>query len=53
MSEIKDTAESETREVARGRRWSTPFKVIGGVAVVIWLFAAVLIAVALSLWLFL
>ncbi len=53
MSEIKDTAESEAREVARGRRWSTPFKVVGGVAAVVWAFAGLLIAVALLLWLFL
>jgi hypothetical protein len=51
MSEIKDTAVHETREVARGRSGATPFAAIGGVAVVIAAVAAVVIAIALVLWL--
>jgi hypothetical protein len=51
MSEIKETAEHEAREVARGRRWYTPFAVVSGVAAIVWAVAAVIIAVALIIWL--
>jgi hypothetical protein len=51
VSEIKETAEHEVREVARGRRWYTPFAVISGVAAVVWALAALIIVVALVIWL--
>jgi len=51
MSEIKDTAAHESREVARGRSAATPFAAVGGVALVVWAVAAVVIAIALVLWL--
>ena len=51
MSEIKETAEHDVKEVARGRRWYTPFAVVGGVAVIVWAVAAVIIAAALVIWL--
>ena len=51
MSEMKDTAEHEAREVARGRRWYTPFAVVGGVAAIVWIVAAIVIVVALVIWL--
>jgi hypothetical protein len=47
MSEIKQSAEDEVQEVARGRPWYTPFAVVGGVAVIVWVVAAVIIAAAL------
>jgi hypothetical protein len=53
VSELKDTAEHEVREVAHGRRWYTPFAVVGGVAAIVWGVAAVIIIVALLLWLLL
>jgi hypothetical protein len=51
MSELKDTAAQEAREVTRGRTWHTPFTTLGSVAVVVWGVAAIVIAVALILWL--
>ena len=51
MSEIDERATHEAREVARGRSWHTPFAALGGVAVIVWAVAAVVIAVALILWL--
>jgi hypothetical protein len=51
MGEIKRTADHEVREVARGRRWYTPFAVVSGVAAIVWAIAAVIIAVALIIWL--
>ena len=51
MSEIEERAAHEAREVARGRTWHTPFAALGGVAVVVWAVAAIVIAVALILWL--
>ena len=51
MSEIKETAEHEAREVTRGRRWYTPFAVVSGVAVIVWAVAAIIIAIALIIWL--
>jgi hypothetical protein len=51
MSEMKNTAAHEVREVTRGRTWHTPFTTVGTVAVVVWAVAAVVIAVALILWL--
>jgi hypothetical protein len=51
MSEIKETADHEVREVARGRRWYTPFAVVGGVAAIVWAVAALVIVVALVIWL--
>jgi 5,10-methenyltetrahydromethanopterin hydrogenase len=51
MSEVRETAEHEVREVARGRRWYTPFAVVGGVAAIVWAVSAIVIAVALVLWL--
>ena len=53
MSEIKESAEDEVREVTRGRRWYTPFTVIGSVAALVWGVAAVVIAVTLVVWLLL
>ena len=52
VSEIKESAEEEVREVARGRRWHTPFTVVGGVALVAWGVAAVITAAALLIWLY-
>ena len=52
VSEIKDSAEQEVREVARGRRWHTPFAVVGGVALVEWGVAAVITVAALLIWLY-
>ena len=40
------------RQVARGRRWYTPFAVLGGVAAVVWAVAGLIIAVALLIWIF-
>ena len=51
MTELKQTAAQETREVARGRSGATPFAAVGGVAVFVGLVAAVVIAVALIVWL--
>ena len=51
MSEIENRAAREGQEVARGRAWHTPFTALGGVAAVVWAVAAVVIAVALILWL--
>ena len=48
---MKETAEQEVQAVARGRRWYTPFAVVGGVAAIVWIIAALVIAVALVLWL--
>ena len=52
MSEVRDTAEDEARQVARGRRWYTPFAVIGSVATLVWAVAGLVIAVALLVWIF-
>ena len=52
MSEIKETAEEEVREVAKGRRWHTPFTVVGGVALAAWGVAAVITATALLIWVY-
>jgi hypothetical protein len=52
MSELPDSAGDEVRQVARGRRWYTPFAVVGGVAGLVWAVAAVIIAVALLIWVF-
>ena len=51
MSNIEDRATDEAREVTRGRAWHTPFMAVGGVAAVVWAVAAIVIAVALILWL--
>lgn len=51
MSEIENRVAREGQEVARGRAWHTPFTALGGVAAVVWAVAAVVIAVALILWL--
>jgi len=51
MSEMKDTAAREAREVTRGRSWHTPFTTLGSVAFVVWAVAGIVIAVALILWL--
>jgi hypothetical protein len=51
MSEIKETAEDEVKEVARGRRWYTPFAVVGSVALIVWVVAALIAAAALVIWL--
>jgi hypothetical protein len=51
MAETKETAVQETREIARGRSGATPFAAVGGVAVVVGLVAAVVIAIALIVWL--
>jgi hypothetical protein len=48
---MKQTAEEEVREVARGRRWYTPFAVVGGVAAIVWAAAALITAAALVIWL--
>ena len=52
VSELKESAEQEVRDVARGRRWYTPFTVVGGVALVAWSVAAVITAAALLIWLY-
>lgn len=51
MSEFKETAAHETREVARGRSAATPFAALGGVALVVWAVAAVVVAIAIVFWL--
>jgi hypothetical protein len=51
MSDIEEHVEREAREVARGRSWHTPFTTVGTVAIVVWTVAAIVIAVALALWL--
>ena len=51
MSNIENRAAEEGREVARGRAWHTPFAALGGVAAVAWAVAAIVIAVALIVWL--
>lgn len=44
---LKETA----RETARGRRPSTPFALVGGVALTVWLAAGVLSAIVVLVWL--
>ncbi len=45
---------SETRvtetDVARGRRSTTPFALVGGMALIVWSFAALIGAAALLVW---
>jgi hypothetical protein len=41
------------REVARGRSGRTPFFVLGGVALVVWLTAGVIATAVILLWIFL
>jgi hypothetical protein len=50
MGDLRDTAGQEVRDVARGRRWHTPFAVIGGVAGFVWGVAALIVAAALLVW---
>jgi hypothetical protein len=45
-----ERGEETGREVARGRRASTPFVALGGVAAVVGLAAGLLIAVVLLIW---
>ena len=51
MDEEKETAEQEVREVARGRRWYTPFMVVGGIAAVAWGVAGLITAILILVWL--
>jgi hypothetical protein len=51
MSDMQNRAAEEGREVTRGRAWHTPFMALGGVAAVVWAVAAIVIAIALILWL--
>ncbi len=52
MDDPGDSVEQEARQVARGRRWYSPFAVIGGVAALVWTVAGLIIAVALLIWIF-
>jgi hypothetical protein len=51
MAEIKETAARETRGAVTGRAEHAPFTIFGGVAVFVMAVAAVVIAIALVLWL--
>ncbi|MFN2470374.1 MAG: hypothetical protein ABR583_05175 [Gaiellaceae bacterium] len=51
MAELKDGVEREAGEIARGRRWYTPFTVVGAVALVAWGAAALLIGIVALVWL--
>jgi hypothetical protein len=50
ISDERGEPEEAGREVARGRRASTPFVALGGVAAVVGLAAGLLIAVVLLIW---
>jgi hypothetical protein len=51
MAEIEKTATREARDAVHGRADHAPFTIFGGVMLFVWAVAAVVIAIALVLWL--
>ena len=47
---VQQRVEVEAREVSRGRKWQTPFVLLGSVAATIFVVVALISAVALLLW---